>query len=139
MKEFTSAVEEAISEDEREEKIEALVAKGYTRERAEDEVDNGMSVEFKLDGRVMRAYQPHEGQLVFMMASMGRGQSNDQRFAAIVNVMVESLRGSDKDYLEGRLLTGGKDRLKLSVIEDIFTYLTENWFPDESAESGSSV
>jgi hypothetical protein len=68
MKEFLTAVEET--------------------ERGEDEA----YVEFKLDDRVMRAYQPTEGQLAFMLAAMGRGQSDESRFASIVNIMMESLR-----------------------------------------------
>ena len=102
-------------------------------------------VEFKLDGRVMRAYQPTDGQLVFMLASMGRGQSNDQRFASVINIILASLRDEDADYLTSRLLTRDhKDILPVAQIEQIFEYLTEEWFArptqsqSDSAESSQS-
>lgn len=138
MKEFTSAVEDIAEEDERAEKIaarvEALVAEGKTRaeaeKQAEDEVEAEEGVvQFKLDDREMKAYPPHDGQLAFMLASLGRGQTKEQRFAAIINIMMESLREDDKDYLESRLLTGDKkNRLGIKTIEGIFEYLVEQWF-----------
>jgi hypothetical protein len=129
MKEFISAVEDIEAEDEREAKIVALVAEGKTREEAESEVDEERYVEFKVDGREMRAYQPTDGQLAFMLAALGRGQTSDQRFAAIVNIMLSSLRDSDRDYMESRLLTRDrKHRLPMKQLEAIFEHLTEEWF-----------
>lgn len=126
MREFVTAVEEVVTED-----SGTPVEEQYT--------------EFKLDDRVMRAYQPTDGQLAFMLAAMGRGQSNDQRFASIINIMISSLRDEDADYLEGRLLSRDpKDRLPVSQIEQIFEYLVEEWFgrptqqPSDSASSPPS-
>jgi hypothetical protein len=145
VKEFTTAVEEVLEEDEREAKIKALVEQGKSREEAEAEVDDEKPVEFMLDGRVLKAYPPTEGQLIFMMAAMGRGQSQESRFASIINIMMESLRDEDQDYLEARLLTRDpKQRLRAPKIEEIFEYLTEEWFarptqpPSDSAPSPQS-
>lgn len=109
MKEFVTAVSEAVQE-----------ANGTPAEE--------QFVEFKVDGRVLRAYPPTPGQMTFMMAAMGRGQTDDQRFASIINVMLSALRDSDRDYLEGRLLTRGKDALAMSTVESIFEHLIEEWF-----------
>lgn len=129
MKEFITAVEDIVSEDERESKIAALIEQGKTREEAEAEVDDENFVEFKIDGRVLRAYQPTDGQLAFMLAALGRGQTQDSRFAAILNIMFESLREEDKDYLESRLLSRDpKKRLPMKQIEEIFEYITSEWF-----------
>lgn len=136
MKEFISAVEDVEAEDEREKGIDALIAaateKGETLSRedaaAQYDEDNESFIEFKIDGRVCRAYQPTEGQLTFMLAALGRGQNQDQRFAAILNIMLSSLRDADADYIEGRLLSRGKDRLPVKVIEQIFESLVEEWF-----------
>lgn len=131
MKEFVSAVEDIEAEDAREEKIAALMEQGKTREEAEAETadEEEKFVEFKLDDRVLRAYQPHEGQLTFMLAGLGRGQTNDKRFATILNIMMESLRPDDQDYLESRLLTRDKkQRLSIKKVEEIFEYLVEEWF-----------
>lgn len=121
MKEFISAVADVIDED------NAIA-------------DEEKYVEFKLDGREMRAFTPTDGQLVFMLASMGRGQSSDQRFASIINVMLECLRDEDRDYMEGRLLTRDKTkRLDPEKINEIFEYLTEEWFARPTQPSSDSA
>ena len=138
MKEFTSAVEDVLAEDERAEKIaarvEALVAEGKDRAEAEKQAeseaedDEGV-VTFMLDGREMKAYPPTDGQLAFMLASLGRGQTKEQRFAAIINIMLEALRDDDRDYMESRLLTRDpKRRLSIKTVEGIFEHMTEEWF-----------
>lgn len=121
MKSFTSAIEGVIDD-----------ADGV----AEDE----KYVEFELDGRVLRAYQPTEGQLTFMMASLGRGQSTTSRFASIINLMMESLRSSDKDYFEGRLLSRDlRTRLSVKTVESIFEFLMEEWFATPTGEPSTSA
>lgn len=122
MKEFTTAISEAVQE-----------ADGTPVEE--------QFVEFKVDERVLRAYPPTPGQMTFMMAAMGRGQTDDQRFASIINIMFASLRASDRDWLEGRLLSRGKDSIPMATIEKIFEHLMEEWFgnptqgPSDSAPS----
>jgi hypothetical protein len=67
--------------------------------------------------------------LIFMLASLGRGQGQDQRFASIINIMLASLREEDAEYLEKRLLERDrKKRLPPEKIEQIFEYLVEQWF-----------
>lgn len=125
MKEFVTAVEEVVAEDEGTKPEEQFI-------------------EFKLDGRVLHAYPPTDGQLTFMLAALGRGQTQDQRFAAIINIMMSTLRDEDQDYFEGRLLDRGPNRLKIQQVEQIFEYLTEEWFarptqpPSDSAPSPQS-
>ncbi|MBC7630405.1 hypothetical protein [Aeromicrobium sp.] len=124
MKKFVTAVQDTEGEDE----------------------DRGVPIEFDLDGREMKAYRPHEGQLTFMLAALGRGQTDDQRYAAIVNIMMSSLKGDDQDHLESRLLSNSrKERLRLKQLEEIFEYLISEWFadptqsPSDSAESEPSA
>lgn len=110
MKEFVTAFEEAEAEDE-----------GTPVEE--------QFVEFMLDERKMRAYTPHDGQLAVMMATMGRGVSSTQRFATIINLLMETLEDDDADYFQGRLLTRNpKERLPSEKIEEIFSFLMEEWF-----------
>src|SRR6478735_5031881 len=124
MKEFVTAVVEAEAEDAREQRIAKRIETGATREEAEAAEDAVDYVEFSLDGRVLRAFPPTEGQLAFMLAALGRGQSQDQRFASIINIMLASLRDEDQDYLEGRLLAKADDpkRLTIAQLEEIFEY-----------------
>lgn len=149
MKEFTTAVEEIAEDreaqiqeilDSAEKNIADLVAAGMDeadakiiagrdREGAERELDLGKPVGFKIDGRLMLAYPPTDGQLAFMLATLGRGQTSDGRFASIINVMLSCLRDSDKDYFESRLLEQDiKKRIGVKKIEEVFEYLTEEWF-----------
>lgn len=130
MKEFVTAYEDILAEDEYEAKVQALVDAGKTTEEAEAEIDSELGViSFKLDDRLIKAYPPHEGQLIFLLASMGRGQSSESRFSSIVNIMLESLRDEDADYLESRLLTRDRrKRIPIKQVEDIFRYLVEGWF-----------
>jgi hypothetical protein len=153
VKEFITAVEEVLTEDENEAKIQDLMEAGKSREEALAEVEgyvpfelshmeperdengevvrdeDGKIVAKKVVDRILHAYQPTEGQLIFMLASLGRGQSQDQRFASIINIMLASLRDSDAEYLEQRLLTRDrKTRLPASKVEEIFEYLVEQWF-----------
>lgn len=140
MKEFVTAVEDVMAEDEREAKVVALVEAGKTREEAEAEVDSEDFIAFKVDGRELHAYQPTDGQLAFMLAALGRGQSTDQRFAAIINIMLASLRDDDADYLEGRLLSRDpKKRLPIKQVEAIFEHLTEGWFGRPTQPSSGSA
>lgn len=120
MKEFISAVEDAENE--------------------ENGTEEESYVPFKIDGRELRAYQPTEGQLIFMLAATGRGQSADQRMAAIINIMLASLRDDDADYMEARLLTRDpKKRLKPEMIESVFEYLVEEWFARPTQPSSGSA
>lgn len=136
IKQFTTAVEDTVADQEREDKILALVEQGKTREQAVEEVDP--YIEFELDGRNMRAYRPIEGQVVFMVAALGRGQSKESRFGSILNIMFESLREDDKDYLESRLLSR-TNPLPMKVIEGIFEFCVEGWFARPTQQPSDSV
>lgn len=97
--------------------------------QSETEADGVKPIEFKLDGQTIKSYPPTDGQLAFMMASMGRGQTSDGRFAAIVNILLESFDDEGREYVETRLLTRDDSRrLPVSQVNDIFEYLIEEWF-----------
>lgn len=140
MKEFALAVIDEVEDSTREERIAALVAEGKTQREAEIEVDRGRAVEFKIGDRVLKAYKPDEAQLIFLMATMARGQSKTNRMAGVINVMMESLDEDDKDWFEERLLTSDRKRkIAPQTIEAVFEYLTEQWFREESASDGEAV
>ena len=104
------------------------------------EDDRGPGIPYDLDGRKMTAYRPHEGQLTFMLAALGRGQTNDQRYAAIVNIMMASHEGDDQDHLESRLLSNRRsERLRLKQLEEIFEFLIAEWFADPTQEPSDSA
>lgn len=138
MKEFTTAAVTAVEDEEREAKIVAYVAEGMTRDEAEAKYDSENEapfVEFKMDGRTIRAYTPTPGQLTFLLASMGRGQTRDSRFSSIVNIMMETFDEDGRDYLESRLITRIPSKmLQLESLEKIFEHLVEEWFSTPTQE-----
>lgn len=139
MKEFITAVEEVATSPVLDKDGKPVLDADGKEVRAETPPEEKF-VEFKLDNRVLRAYPPTEGQLAFMLASLGRGQTSDQRFASIINIMLESLRDEDKDYLESRLLTRDPaKRMKIKQVEEIFEYLTSEWFATPTQEPSVSA
>lgn len=140
MKEFALAVLDEIEDSTREERINALVAEGKTREEAEVEVDRGRPVVFRIGDRTLKAYKPDETQLIFLMATMSRGQSKTTRMAGVINVMLESLDGDDKDWFEERLLTSDRSqKIGTKTLEAVFEHLTTEWFREESSSDGEAV
>jgi len=118
MKEFVTAFEEIEAEDTEEEPY----------------------ISFKIDGREIRAYEPTDGQLAFMLASLGRGQTDDQRFASMLNIVLSTLREDDADYFESRLLTRVQSRrIPAEKLEEIFEFLIGEWFARPTkTQSGSA-
>lgn len=119
-----------------------MSVKEFVTAVAEDEknLEEEDFVEFKLDGRLMKAYTPTSGQLVMLNAGLGRGQTDDQRFATILNFMFGCLEDADKDHLESRLLDRSKrHRMNLDQLEEIFEYLMEEWFGRPTKPSTDSA
>lgn len=134
MKEFMIAAEEAIREDEG-----TPVEEQFTEFKLVDTLTDDEGKETRTE-RVMRAYPPTQGQLTFMLAGMGRGQTSENRFASIINVMLECFRDEDRDYFEARLLTRDPKRmLPPKYIEGIFEYLMEEWFGRPTQQPSGSA
>ena len=131
MKEFVVAYEDVQAEDAGEDLDEKFVEF--------DIVDRDKDGE-ETNRRTLRAYPPTDGQLAFMLAALGRGQTQDQRFAAIVNIMMSAMRDEDQDYLESRLLSRDPNvRLPLKAVEQIFEGLTEEWFANPTQPASDSA
>jgi hypothetical protein len=81
---------------------------------------------FKIDGREVAAFQPADGQLALLMASMGRGMQANDAIAATVNFFCELFEGADKHYVEERLLNR-EHTLPIEKIQEILEWLIEQW------------
>lgn len=101
MQEFTTAVQE-VSDD------------------ASDEI------KFKIDDREITAYQPQDGQLAMLLASIGRGSSETDKIAGAINFFVAILSEPDAAYVETRLFDR-KDQFGLAQIEEVMEWLVEQW------------
>lgn len=130
MKEFIAAVEDDELEEDEDKVVEfALV------DRTPDGVNEDGSPKFKETKRVLKAHMPTTGQMTFLLATTGRGQSNQSRFAGIVNVMLSCLEPEDADYFEERLVARERHRrISMKQVEKIFEHLTVEWFGNPTDE-----
>ena len=86
------------------------------------------------------AYQPDEAQFAMLMASVGRGASDADRIAGIINFFVNILDEDGADYLQGRLLTPTRiDPFGIDEVEQIMDWLAGEWTGNPtSGPSGST-
>lgn len=104
IKEFTTAVAQA--------------------EKAEGAEDEG--IEFDVDGVMCKCYHPGDGQLAYLMASMGRHTSTQERVAGVVNFFVAVLDADSQQYVIGRLLDRG-DPFGITEVQQIMEWMVEEW------------
>jgi hypothetical protein len=120
VKEFIIAADEVAKEADG-----TPIPEQFTEIPLVDKDENGEVTE----RRTLKVYPPTDGQLTFMLAALGRGQTADQRFAAIINIMLSCMGEDDKDYFETRLLSRDpKVRIPVPVVEQIFEELIAEWF-----------
>ena len=121
MREFTTAYEDIENED-----------AGTPPEE--------VPIPFMLDGREYKSYPPNEGQLAFMVAGLGRGHTDGDRFGTIVTLIANTLEPEDKDFLEKRMVSRDpKQCLNMKTMEGIFQYLTEEWFARPTQKPSGSA
>lgn len=72
------------------------------------------------------AYQPDEGQFAMLMAMTGRGATQSDRIAGIINFFVNILDEEGSDYLQSRLLNR-LDPFGIDDVEQIMDWLSEQW------------
>lgn len=84
-------------------------------------------VEFKIDGQVLRAYPPTDGQLAIFMTSMGRHSSNNTRVAGAMDFFLSVLDDESHGYMAERMLSRRESEELLDKIIEIMRYLVEEW------------
>lgn len=135
MKEFIVDVEADELEDE--DKVVEFTLIDRVPDGVETDPETGEEKpKFKETKRVLKANMPTTGQMTFLLATTGRGQSNQSRFAGIVNVMLSCLEPEDADYFEERLVARERyKRIGMKQVESIFEHLTTEWFGNPTDES----
>jgi hypothetical protein len=101
MKEFTSAIEES------EQGLEA-------------------PLEFKIDGRVVRAYRPTDGQFAMVMATLGRHTSMSTKVAGIIDFFVGIMDEQSHQYVVDRLMSRD-NQLGFDKVQEIIEWMVEEW------------
>jgi hypothetical protein len=83
-------------------------------------------IKFKIDNREVTAYQPQDGQLAMLLASIGRGSSETDKIAGAINFFVAILSEPDAAWIEVRLLDR-KDDFGIQQVEEVMEWLVEQW------------
>jgi hypothetical protein len=83
-------------------------------------------LEFAIDGQVLYAHKPTDGQIAMTMAALGRHTSNQTKIAGIIDFFVEILDEDSHQYIVERLLSRN-DPLGLEQVEEILDWLVEEW------------
>lgn len=114
IKQFTTAAERAVSSDE------------------------GREIHFEIDNFPIIAYEPEPAQFAMLMASIGRGSSEMEKMAGIINFFVKILDDRGAAHIESRLLDR-KDPFDLDKVEEIIDWLTEEWSGRPTQSSPAST
>lgn len=118
MKEFTTAAEESLEDAE-------------------------APLEFAIDGQILRAFKPTDGQIAITMSALGRHTSDQTKTAGVIDFFVQILDEESYDYVVNRLLSR-TDPLGLAEVEEVLEWLVEEWTgrptqpPSVSTQSRSS-
>lgn len=101
---------------------------------------NGVGTPFEVDGFKMTAYKPDEGQFAMLMASVGRGSTDGDRIAGLINFLVNIIDTRGADHLQKRLLTPvWKDPFGIEEVEQIMEWLAEEWTGNPTQEPSGST
>jgi hypothetical protein len=100
MKEFNTAIEESERDDE--------------------------TMEFKIDGQLLRAYRPTDGQLALLMASLGRHTNEMTKVAGVIDFFVTVMDDESYNYVVNRLLSR-EDALGLEQVQGVIEWMIEEW------------
>lgn len=83
-------------------------------------------MEFKIDGQVIRAYRPTDGQIAMLMAALGRHTSESTKIAGVVDFFVATLDDDGYNYVTNRLLSR-EDALEMDQIQEVIEWMIEEW------------
>ena len=114
MKEFTTAAQEAVSD--------------------EDE----QVIEFAVDGLTVKAHQPSSGQMAMVYQAMSDFNTEQRKVAGIVDFFF-GLLDEDAQQVLGRRLLSRDDPFDLDQITSIITWLVEEWGGRPTRRSSGST
>lgn len=126
MKEFTTAVNDVVADEEND---EDLLEFQITRKDADGEV---------LDTQEIRCWRPGDGQLAMLMTSLGRHTTVATRIAGIIDFMVGVMDEESHEYIVGRLLDR-EDEFGLEQVQEIVEWMTEEWTGRPTQRSSASM
>ena len=88
--------------------------------------DSEAPMEFKIDGHVVRAFRPTDGQIAMLMAALGRHTSESTKVAGVIDFFVYTLDDESYNYVTNRLLSRD-DALEMDQIQEVIEWMIEEW------------
>lgn len=96
------------------------------------------SLTFKIDGQEITSFRPKDGQIAFLMSgTIGRGVSESEGIAAILDFFTSTLDEKSRDYIESRLLDG-EDDFDFDEATAIVRWLIKEWSGRPTMSSSDS-
>lgn len=92
----------------------------------QSDADEEQPLEFSIDGQVLRAFRPTEGQIAMTMVTLGRHTSEQKKIAGIIDFFVEILDEDSYQYVVDRLLSR-TDPIGLTQVSEILSWMVEEW------------
>jgi hypothetical protein len=97
-----------------------------TAVRAAEAEDDRPSLEFDLDGVMITAFHPGDGQLAYLLAATSSHQSNPEKVAGLINFLVAVMDDDSHAHVAGRLLDRD-DPFGLEEVSNIFEWMVGEW------------
>jgi len=103
-----------------------MTMKEFTTAAESVEITGDEMIEFKIDGESCHAFQPSNGQLAVLLASIASTQQWTHQVAGVINFFDAVLDDESSAYITRRLLER-TDQFGLDEVQDIIQWLVEEW------------
>lgn len=100
--------------------------KEFTTAAREADISPDEVVEFSIDGETCRAFQPSNGQLAVLLASVASTQNWTHQVAGVINFFDAVLDEDSSAYVSRRLLDRN-DAFGLDEVQEVIQWLVEEW------------
>jgi len=103
-----------------------MTMKEFTTAAESVEITGDEMIEFKIDGESCHAFQPSNGQLAVLLASIASTQQWTHQVAGVINFFDAVLDEDSSAYITRRLLDR-RDQFGIDEVQDIIAWLVEEW------------
>jgi len=115
-----------------------MTMKEFTTAAASVDVSPDEMMEFKIDGQECRAFQPSNGQLAILLASISSTQSWTHQVAGVINFFDAVLDEDSSAYITRRLLDR-RDQFGIDEVQNIIEWMVEEWGARPTQPSSGST
>ena len=103
-----------------------MTMKAFTTAAKAVDISPDEAIEFTIDDEVCRAFQPSNGQLAVLLASVSSTQQWTHQVAGVINFFDAVLDENSSSYITRRLLDR-QDQFGIDEVQEIIEWLVEEW------------